>query len=179
MIKHIIDIHNIKKDSPLFIAILDVEAAYDKVPHEAIHDGLRRLHAPEKLISILKSMNKSRSLQIDTPFGLSEAFFPILGLAQGSILAPLLWNIFYEPLMLLLQKHTVGIKPNIESPEESRISSVAYADDLHPIANTIADMQTQLDFIHDFLKYHNMNINVTPTSTKIMISTQAQPTQLN
>jgi hypothetical protein len=69
MIKHTIDISNLK-DSPLFIALLDVEAAYDSIPHEAIYDGLTRLKAPARFINVLKGLEKHRTLKIDTPFGL-------------------------------------------------------------------------------------------------------------
>jgi hypothetical protein len=87
LIKHTIDISNLR-DSPLFIALLDVEAAYDSIPHEAIYEGLTSLKAPERFIDILKGLEKHRELKIDTPFGLTEPFTALLGLAQGSILAP-------------------------------------------------------------------------------------------
>ena len=160
MIKHIIDISNSRK-SPLFAAILDVEAAYDKVPKSAIYAGLKRLHVPQHIVNLLDNMESTRRLQVDTPFGLTKEFRPVLGLAQGSLLSPLLWNIFYNPLLLLLQQNTQGFKPN--ENDDLRIASVAYADDLIPIATTVEELQMQLDIIHDFLRMYNMKMNVNKT----------------
>jgi ribonuclease HI len=160
MIKHLIDLANARK-VPIYAAILDVEAAYDKVPHDAIYAGLSRIHAPPHLIDLLKNMEATRVLQVDTPFGLTRQFRPILGLAQGSLLAPLLWNIFYDPLLLILQKQTVGFKINNTSP--LTITAVAYADDLHPFAASIEELQKQLNLINDFLAMHRMKMNVGKT----------------
>jgi hypothetical protein len=53
MLKHIMDISNLK-NTRLYIAILDVEAAYDSVPLEAVYAGFRKIRALEHLIEILK-----------------------------------------------------------------------------------------------------------------------------
>jgi len=168
MIKHIIDISNIR-GSTLHAAILDVQAAYDTVPHSAVYESLKKMKAPIELINLLSNLDSNRSLQIDTPFGLTKPFHPILGLAQGSILSPLLWNIFYNPLLCLLQKKTVGIKVL-----ESRITAIAYADDIHPVASTNADLQLQLNIIHDFLLVHGMSMNVAKTH---ILSNEAQSSE--
>jgi hypothetical protein len=87
----------------------------------------------------------------------------ILGLALCSILAPILWAIFYDPLLIMLQKMTTGFKINEDQPDEARITALAFADDLTPIATNNEDQQAQLNIIHSFLSFHGMKMNVTKT----------------
>ena len=137
---------------------LESEAAYDSVPLEAVYSSFRRIKAPEHVIEILKGLERARSISVETPFGLTSPYKPIHGLPQGSILSPLLWNIFYDPLLCLLQNETEGFKMR-----ELKVTAVAYADDLHPISTSLRDLQKQLDIIHNFLALHNMRMGLAKT----------------
>ena len=48
-----------------------------------------------EFIELIENLQKNRSLNIKTPYGNTENFTPEQGLAQGDLLSPLLWNIFY------------------------------------------------------------------------------------
>jgi hypothetical protein len=56
-----------------------------------------------------------------------------------------------------------------------KITAVAYADDLHPIATSIQDLQKQLDIIHNFLSFHDMRMGLAKTHilTNVSLSNKA------
>jgi hypothetical protein len=99
------------KDSktPFYTAALDVAAAFEKLPWKAIEDGLKSIKAPGNFINLLHTMQKNRTLAINTPFSKTKSFTPTIGVAQGGILSPILWLIAYDPLLQALQEKTEGI----------------------------------------------------------------------
>jgi ribonuclease HI len=149
-----IDTANLKKH-PLIIACLDIKKAYDTVPWRAVEYGLHRIKAPTKLIRMIKALFFERSITIATIHGNTQQFKPTRGLPQGDAMSPILWAIFYDPLLIKLQKETIGYTipySNINLPV------MAYADDIHPIATNTDELQSQINIIHSFLEIHNMKI---------------------
>jgi hypothetical protein len=134
----------------LFIALLDIQKAYDTVPFELVRYSLLRLHVPLKFIEILYTLHNCRTIRIDTPFGLSDIITPNIGLPQGDKISCIIWNIAYDPLLCELHDlHgyvSVHQMPEPTIPdEEINITHSAFADDLNLIAETLAQLQPQLD----------------------------------
>ena len=100
---------------------------------------------------------------MNTIHGDTNTFTPEIGLPQGGKLSPLLWNLFYHPLLKLLDRHTTGFKLRGMT---SKVTAIAYADDLTPIATSPEDFQLQLEIIYSFLKYHGMKMN--PSKSHIL-----------
>jgi hypothetical protein len=71
---------------------------------------MRQIKIPETYIKLLSSMESTKQFYIDTPFGKTRSFHPKSGLAQGDITSLLEWNIFYDPLLCILEKNTEGYK---------------------------------------------------------------------
>jgi hypothetical protein len=109
IIKSIIDqakVHN----KELYIASLDIQKAYDSVPWEAIEVTLRRIKVPQRLIKLFKilCLDPSRKLTIDTPYGPTEWFSPRTSVPQGDKSSCILWNIFYDPVLVEMENSTHG-----------------------------------------------------------------------
>mgnify|MGYP000560070972 FL=1 len=158
ILKNIIDIFN-KKNQTLYYAILDVQQAYDSVPIAGIQAALRRKKFPQQFIDIITDLHNSRELAINTAYGPTDNFQTNLGIPQGGILSTFLWNIFYDPLLNELEKRTTGIQIG----ETFKLSAPAFADDLHPMAETITDLQKQLDIITEFLTLNEMKMGISKT----------------
>ena len=60
IINTLIDIYKHQKKT-LFIAKLDVQAAFDSVPFRGLKKGLERIHAPLKLIQLLETNGQQQS----------------------------------------------------------------------------------------------------------------------
>ena len=124
---------------------------------------MNNLKFPLNLQRIIQNLTTEENRIINTIHGDTNAFSPEIGLPQGGKLSPLLWNLFYQPLLKLLDKHSDGFKIN-NLPW--KITAVAYADDLTPVSTTKEDFQKQLDIIYSFLAFHGMKMN--PTKSHIL-----------
>ena len=160
------------KNKELYIALLDIQKAYDSVPLIAIELSLRRLAIPEQFINIIKCLHNNRTLQISTPYGLGPEFTPSVGLPQGDKISCILWNIFYDPLLTKLQELNLGytLTPVL------KVSELAYADDLIPLSSNLDNLQIQLNTISQYLSFFHMKMN--PTKSSIVSNrplTNSQP----
>ena len=94
------------------VIALDIAGAFDTVWHEGLLSKIKSLGITGNLLSLLESYLKERSLVVAVDGADSESYAISAGVPQGSLLGPLLWNIFLDDLLQQI-------------PE-----AVAYADDL-------------------------------------------------
>ncbi|EXX77812.1 hypothetical protein RirG_020420 [Rhizophagus irregularis DAOM 197198w] len=59
---------------------------------------------PASLVEWIIALFKHRSLRVATAYGLSDGFTGYDGIDQGDALSPLLWRIFYDPLLVRIQQ---------------------------------------------------------------------------
>lgn len=96
----------------LYIALLDVRKAYDRVWREALWFKMRQMKFPEKLLRVLQSvyrqpMGKPSFQGVEAkPLGMP------VGLRQGCVLSPILWSIFIADLGKIIEDSGFGISLN-------------------------------------------------------------------
>ena len=139
----------------IIVAYLDVKKAYDSVHPNSIKCCLKKLKFDENYWHIMKNIFENRSMRVLTQAGVTNFFHPNTGLEQGDRSSPILWNIFYEPLLNELQNMN-GYQICGEN-----ISYLAYADDLTLIASNDDDMEALLCKVNDYLKMHKMQLQPT------------------
>jgi hypothetical protein len=77
---------------------LDIEAAFDKVPHSDLIFKLYQQVQPTWLLQLLQSYYSNRSFRVKTPHAIS-ALKPIrAGTAQGAVISPTLFNIYISDI---------------------------------------------------------------------------------
>ena len=87
-------------NKPLYMAFVDLEKAFDRVPLDVIWWAMRKLGIDEWLVRLVQSMymyNDVRS-RVRVGDGYSEEFGVGVGVHQGSVLSPLLFIIVLEAL---------------------------------------------------------------------------------
>ncbi len=78
---------------------LDGQKAYDSVPFKSIIQALKRIKVPEIFIkNVIKILQ--RNVYSETPAGKTNILNAQRGLPQGDPMSPILWNIFYDELLL-------------------------------------------------------------------------------
>ena len=85
-------------NKPLYMAFVDLEKAFDRVPRDVIWWAMRKLGIDEWLVGLVQFMYKDVRSRVRVGDGYSEEFGVGVGVHQGSVLSPLLFIIVLEAL---------------------------------------------------------------------------------
>ena len=82
----------------LYMAFVDLEMAFDRVPRKVIWWALRKLGVEEWILRLVQGMYANARSRVGVGEGYSEEFEVKVGVHQGSVLSPLLFIIVLEAL---------------------------------------------------------------------------------
>ncbi len=83
----------------LYAALMDLEKAYDRVDWQAWWEVLRIYSVGGKLLRAIKSFNEAASACVKINGEASEHFEIKVGLRQGCVMSPWLFNIYMDGVM--------------------------------------------------------------------------------
>ena len=141
-------------NKPLYMAFVDLEKAFDRVPRDVIWWAMRKLGIDEWLVRLAQSMYKDVRSRVRVGDGYSEEFGVGVGIHQGSVLSPLLFIIVLEAL-----------------PREFRTGcpwELLYADDLMISAETMEELLVKVQTWKTEMEKKGLHVNM--GKTKIMES---------
>ena len=137
----------------LYMAFVDLEKAFDRVPRKVIWWALRKLGVEEWIVRLVQGMYGNARSRVRVGEGYSEQFEVKVGVHQGSVLSPLLFIIMLEALSRDLRS---GV------PWED-----LYADDLVIIAESLEECVRRLLTWKEAMEKKGLRVNA--GKTKIMI----------
>ena len=97
-------------NKPLYMAFVDLEKAFDRVPRDVIWWALRKPGTNEWLVRLVQSMYKDVRSRVRVGDGYSEEFGVGVGVHQGSVLSPLLFIIVLEALSMEFRTGTAAVR---------------------------------------------------------------------
>ena len=139
-----------KKD--LWMAFIDLEKAFDRVPREVLWWALREVEVEEWLIKVIQSLYEGATTSVKLRSGESQPFEVKVGVHQGSVLSPLLFIIVLEALS---RRFREGL------PYE-----LLYADDLVLMADSMEELTVKLEKWKESLETKGLRVNL--SKTKVM-----------
>ncbi|TXC06456.1 hypothetical protein FocTR4_00010719 [Fusarium oxysporum f. sp. cubense] len=125
---------------------LDVSGAYNRVDPALLLQMLADLGVPESFLWIMHSYLSYRIIMLKLPQSLSEAFYVLIGIPQGSRLSPLLFLIFTAPLLRKINEDRKRF-----GKDGIRVFSFSYVDDTYLLAvpNSYEKNCAGLKIFHD------------------------------
>ena len=134
---------------------------------------MHRIKIPELIINLIINVFDRRQIKVITAVGLSDGFTANDGIDQGEVISPLLWRIFYDPLLCKIQTHNndwgynmdlIGVnydKYDRSFTDNATINSAcsAFADDTIWIGNSRNNLQNIIDLSDSFYQLNDMEIN--------------------
>ena len=141
-------------NKPLYMAFVDLEKTFDRVPRDVIWWAMRKLGIDEWLVRLVQSMYKDVRSRVRVGDGYSEEFGVGVGVHQGSVLSPLLFIIVLEALS---REFRTG-----------RPWELLYADDLMISAGSMEELLVKVKTWKTEMEKKGLRVNM--GKTKIMES---------
>ena len=96
-----------EKNKELWIMLQDMKKAFDSVSLKLLKLALQRIKIPVLGQSFIIDLFDKRQTRIITVLGLTEVITAGDGIEQGEVISPLIWRIFYDPLLTKVKKNTL------------------------------------------------------------------------
>ena len=125
-----------------YILFIDLKNAYDKVNHKRLFMKLRKAKIGEDIITIIEKIYSKAGLKIDT---LNEKINVNNGVLQGSLISPMLFNLYINDL--------------IEDIDKMAFEILAYADDLAVICENETTLVEVMKVIHRWSEENGIMVN--------------------
>ncbi|KAG9294055.1 hypothetical protein G9A89_004923 [Geosiphon pyriformis] len=149
-----------------------MQKAYNSVGWEHLKKSLVRIKMCSKFIRFFGSIHKNRTNYVITDFSLTDGYHVHDGLDQGEIFSPLLWHIFYDPLLCevkhqgsvygyRLNSHFVSKSGRIESQAglSSFFAAGAFVNDTIWVGSSQSATQHILNVTGKFFHINDISIN--------------------
>jgi hypothetical protein len=138
-----------RADLPMYALFVDLKKAYDMVHPAALWAVMRRMGVPEVIVSLLEDWSMKRITTMSRDGVASAPWHMSMGVGQGDVLSPLLFNFFIESLGRYIASRpgyngvTVG---TADGPGGSiTVKELKYADDVCNPAETPTELQIVLN----------------------------------
>ncbi|XP_024116673.2 uncharacterized protein LOC112138347 [Oryzias melastigma] len=151
------------QNSSVFLCFLDGSKAFDRVNHWKLFRKMEKRGVPKCFVRILSYWYAQQSMQVKWGNLVSEPFKISNGVRQGSILSPLLFNLYVDELSLKLNAcHTGCVAGDLI------INHLMYADDIVLLSPSTAGLQQLLKICSDYGVDHDIVFNA--GKSMVMIS---------
>ena len=156
----------------------DIAKAFDSVPRIELQYAIWQSEIPEVFKRVISDFTKERKYQVqinnvDGSYVRSDETRQRYGTPQGSIFGPLLWNLFFDPILEELKSMNNGSGPlSEETVHLLDTLDLAFADDLTLVASS-SDPQLAETFLTEKLNQlkkllEARGMEMSPAKVKVM-----------
>ena len=137
---------------------LDQAAAFDNIDHEYILHVLKAFGFPKEILDFVKTLYRDSCILVRTQEVLTKKLPICKGVKQGDPVAPLLFVIAMEPLLLRLTRRLLSIATGPCLPLPNTVIS-AYADDTCILISAVEQFQAVEDELALYGKHSGGRLN--------------------
>ena len=138
----------------LFVCLLDVNKAFDSVPHESIKRVLTRNGCPSEFIQLIAKQYEDSS----TALSYTDRSSPLIaikrGVKQGDPMSSILFNLVIDELFEI-----IGDRFGYELQGVGSVNARAFADDIALMSGSEIGMQKLLSETEEFLSARGLELN--------------------
>ena len=154
----------IEKGKNLVVCYIDFEKAFDRVWQIGLWHCMAFFGFPDKYIRLLQALYNQSQSAVRVNGSLTDWFSTRVGVRQGCIISPQLFNILLEVAMLhALHDLDLGACMN-----GTIISNLRFADDIAILAESEEDLQTLVSEVFKTSSQLGLKISLTKTQVQVI-----------
>jgi len=147
----------------LFACFFDLKKAFDTVPRLMLfYTLLKEYNVGGSFLKVFQEMYTNNQAYIKVSEGLCQPFITSVGVLQGEVNSPLLFNLFVNKISEIFDQSCDPVKIN-----KTDQSFLLWADDLVVFSQSAAGLQSAIDKVSTF--YASLGLQINKTKTKIII----------
>jgi ribonuclease HI len=151
----------------LYALQVDFSSAFNMTDHDITLQVMYDLGYPTDAIEVVKDIYTHATTAYKTPHGPTAKLTVDRGTLQGDTLSPFLFILYIEPLLRWLHVGGRGYKLGTIQGDQDKLqhacSSLAYADDLEILTQSLSDMRVQADKLTRYADWSHMKVNTGKT----------------
>ncbi|GBC01265.1 hypothetical protein RclHR1_41130001, partial [Rhizophagus clarus] len=159
----------IDNNNELWILSQDMGKAYDHVNTFQPKKVMDRIKLPQQFTHLILDLFKDQTNQVITAYGKTTAYDVLTGIDQGEVISPVLWCIYYDPLLAEINKHklryTVSCNNIQQIPQlnsaviEQHVLALAFMDNTQWITDKKNKLESMLSIADSFYRLNDIQIN--------------------
>ena len=154
----------IEHQKELYHNFIDFKKAFDRVWHKGLWHVLRSFNVEEGLVQMMQSLYNSASSAVLLGSEVGNFFKIKVGVRQGCLLSPVLFNIFLENIM----RETLQDFDTTISVGGRAICNLRFADDIDLMGGTNAELQSLTNRLVDRAGSYGMEVS--SEKSKVMVN---------
>eukprot|EP00971_Amphidinium_carterae_P140326 2780033-Amphidinium_carterae.1 len=155
--------------SSLYLLALDLEKAFDSIPHHVLIPTLARYGIPPRLFRLIQNIYTLPTFRVKLPFGLSSEHVQASGIKQGCPLSPFLFilctSAMFKDILHDYTNHSRAY-PMLQ-PVGMKHPALLFADDVLLTAKNHLELQRLLDVC--LVHFHAFNLRINPDKSQMLI----------
>ena len=160
------------QDGEMVNIFIDFKKAFDRVWHLGLMRILEHYNIPRKLLELVRSLYNQATSAVRCGMDISGWFKQSVGVRQGCILSPDLFNLFLEHVLReALDAYQDGCRMN-----GYRITNLRFADDIALLGETQDECQRQLNAIENASERFGLEISAQKTKGMLVSNEPADLT---
>ena len=145
------------------LTFFDIRKAYDSVPQKLLWWKVAKTGIGTKMLNVIRNMYSHQTSYVRTPLGETDPYSISLGVRQGCVLSPTLFNIYINDIFEHTYWRPVMAAPPKKHPKTSRWTDphhmFLYADDIATLCENEQDHQHMLTALENWANKWQMAFN--------------------
>ena len=167
ILHNIIDRYCHKKESKIYGCFVDFSKAFDSIPRDLLFKKLSNIGITGKFYDIIVDLYRDDKICIKVNGNISPVLKTMLGVRQGCVLSPLLFNIFMADLPKSLSQDS-----NVKLEDDSTMNCIIWADDLVLLSENEAGLDKLLKDLKSYSDKNQLKINIKKNKCMIFNKTE-------
>ncbi|WP_293675548.1 reverse transcriptase family protein, partial [Thiolapillus sp.] len=152
----------LQRQQDLYHVFIDFKKAFDRVWHEALWATMKKYNISTNLIQVIKNLYNKATSAILFNSSIGDWFRTTVGVRQGCLLSPTLFNIFLERIMT----DTVEDHEGTVSIRGRTITNLRFANDIDSLAGEEEELANLVEHLDKGTTAYSMEISA--KKTKLM-----------